>query len=115
MTSTRNGAWRGVACNAFGRQAEFSSNALSHKLKRITDSRPLVGRIGADRAAYTSILFAIVALIISAVYEKYQLRLLGALDVACILTGNGLVLLQKRRISPEIRTRFSYDSLQSGP
>lgn len=64
----------------------------------------LVGRIGPDRAAYTSILFPIVALMISAVFEKYQLTPLSALGIACILTGNGLVLLHKQRISPGIRT-----------
>jgi len=64
----------------------------------------LVGRIGPDRAAYMSILFPIVALMISAVFEKYQLTPLSVLGVACILTGNGLVLLHKQRISPEIRT-----------
>lgn len=64
----------------------------------------LVGRIGADRAAYTSILFPIVALTISAAFEKYQLTLVSALGIACILIGNGLVLLRKRRMSPETRT-----------
>jgi drug/metabolite transporter (DMT)-like permease len=57
----------------------------------------LVGRIGADRAAYTSILFPIVALIFSAAFEKYQLTLMSAIGIVCILAGNGLVLLRKRR------------------
>ena len=65
----------------------------------------LVGRIGADRAAFTSILFPIVALFISTAFEKYRLTLLSALGITCILTGNVLVLLQKRRVNPGVRTR----------
>jgi drug/metabolite transporter (DMT)-like permease len=59
----------------------------------------LVGRIGSDRAAYTSVLFPIVALLFSAAFEKYHLTLLSALGIACVLAGNGLVLLRKRRTS----------------
>ncbi len=62
----------------------------------------LVGRIGADRAAYTSILFPIVALLFSAAFEHYNLTLLSALGIACILAGNGLVLLRKRRTNAPI-------------
>jgi len=53
----------------------------------------LIGRIGPDRAAYTSVLFPIVALALSTVLEHYRLTLLGALGIACILVGNGLVLI----------------------
>jgi drug/metabolite transporter (DMT)-like permease len=66
----------------------------------------LVGRIGPDRAAYTSVLFPIVALLFSAAFEKYQLTLLSALGIAFVLAGNGLVLLRKRRTSgPPISVR----------
>ena len=57
----------------------------------------LVGRIGPDRAAYTSILFPIVALILSATLEHYRLNLSAASGIACILAGNALVLLRGRR------------------
>jgi drug/metabolite transporter (DMT)-like permease len=56
----------------------------------------LVGRIGADRAAYSSILFPIVALCISAAFEGYQLNLLSALGIVFVLGGNGLVLAHKQ-------------------
>ena len=65
----------------------------------------LVGRIGSDRAAYTSVLFPIVALLFSAAFEKYHLTLFSALGVACVLAGNGLVLLRKRRANPTIPIR----------
>jgi drug/metabolite transporter (DMT)-like permease len=57
----------------------------------------LIGRIGADRAAYTSILFPIVALILSAALEHYLLNLSAAIGIVCILAGNALVLLRRRR------------------
>jgi drug/metabolite transporter (DMT)-like permease len=57
----------------------------------------LIGRIGVDRAAYTSILFPIVALVFSAAFEQYHLTFSSALGIACVLAGNGLVLLRRRR------------------
>src|SRR4029077_21255354 len=65
----------------------------------------LVGRIGPDRAAYTSVLFPIVALLFSTAFEKYQLTLLSALGIAFVLAGNGLVLLRKRHTTPAICVR----------
>jgi drug/metabolite transporter (DMT)-like permease len=62
----------------------------------------LIGRIGSDRAAYTSVLFPIVALVFSAAFEKYHLTTLSALGIACVLAGNGLVLLRKRRTKTAI-------------
>jgi drug/metabolite transporter (DMT)-like permease len=59
----------------------------------------LIGRIGSDRAAYTSILFPIVALFLSAVLEHYRLNLFAASGIVCILAGNALVLLRKRHIA----------------
>jgi drug/metabolite transporter (DMT)-like permease len=57
----------------------------------------LVGRIGADRAAYTSILFPIVALLFSTAFEHYRLTSLAAIGIAFTLAGNGFVLLRKGR------------------
>jgi drug/metabolite transporter (DMT)-like permease len=56
----------------------------------------LVGRIGADRAAYSSILFPIVALCISAVFEGYRLNFLSAIGIIFVLIGNALVLVRKQ-------------------
>jgi len=62
----------------------------------------LVGRIGADRAAYSSILFPIVALAISAAFEGYHLNLLSGLGIVFVLGGNALVLARKEpsRVAP---------------
>jgi len=65
----------------------------------------LIGRIGSDRAAYTSVLFPIVALLFSAAFEKYHLTRLSALGIACVLAGNGMVLLRKRRTNVAIPIR----------
>ena len=56
----------------------------------------LVGRIGADRAAYCSVLFPIVALCLSAAFEGYGLNVLSALGIVFVLGGNALVLADKR-------------------
>jgi drug/metabolite transporter (DMT)-like permease len=60
----------------------------------------LVRRIGADRAAYTSVLFPVVALAMSTWLEGYGWSLSAALGVALILIGNLLVLFRPRRAMP---------------
>lgn len=51
----------------------------------------LVGRIGAGRAAYSSVLFPLVALALSTFFEGYQWRAEAVLGLAMILTGNLLM------------------------
>jgi drug/metabolite transporter (DMT)-like permease len=60
----------------------------------------LVGRIGADRAAYCSVLFPIVALCLSAAFEGYRLNALSGLGIVLVLAGNVLVLAHKQPSSP---------------
>ncbi len=56
----------------------------------------LVGNIGADRAAYATLLFPIVALIISTFWEDYHWTPSSAIGVGLILLGN-LWMLKKRK------------------
>jgi drug/metabolite transporter (DMT)-like permease len=55
----------------------------------------LVQRIGADRAAYASVLFPIVALAVSTVLENYRWTLPAVIGVALVLVGNLLVLVRR--------------------
>ncbi|MDB4224121.1 DMT family transporter [Granulosicoccus sp.] len=52
----------------------------------------LVGRIGADRAAYATVLFPLVALVISSIYENFQWTPLALVGVALVLIGNVIVV-----------------------
>ena len=52
----------------------------------------LLRLIGSARAAYTSVLFPIVALIISTIFENYQWSTLAVVGVALIAAGNWLAL-----------------------
>lgn len=54
----------------------------------------LVGRIGPGKAAYSTLLFPLVALSISTVYEGYVWQMNGVLGLLLILTGN-LVMFAK--------------------
>ncbi|MEX9254397.1 DMT family transporter [Pseudenterobacter timonensis] len=54
----------------------------------------LVGRIGPGRAAYSTLLFPLVALSISTVYEGYVWQMNGVLGLLLILSGN-LVMFAK--------------------
>lgn len=55
----------------------------------------LIGRIGADRAAYASMLFPVVALAISTACEGYRWSIAGLAGVILIITGNLIVLKRK--------------------
>jgi len=52
----------------------------------------LVGRIGADRAAYATVLFPLVALLISSVFENYTWTPMALVGVVLVLIGNVLVV-----------------------
>ena len=55
----------------------------------------LIGRIGADRAAYATMLFPIVALAISTFYEDYQWSAHNIMGMLLVLAGNGIVINKK--------------------
>jgi len=55
----------------------------------------LIGKIGADRAAYATMLFPIVALAISTFYEGYQWSAHNIIGMVLVLIGNGLVINKK--------------------
>jgi drug/metabolite transporter (DMT)-like permease len=52
----------------------------------------LLGRIGADRAAYATVMFPVVALAVSTLYEGYAWTLPAFIGLAAVLAGNLLVL-----------------------
>lgn len=52
----------------------------------------LIRRIGASRAAYTSVLFPVVALAVSTLFEDYRWSLAAALGLAVLVAGNALAL-----------------------
>lgn len=56
----------------------------------------LLGRIGPDRAAYASVLFPVVALALSTVFEGFEWTPTAAVGVALVLAGNVLVLTKGR-------------------
>jgi len=52
----------------------------------------LVGNIGPDRAAYTTLVFPIVALLISTFAESYVWTLSAFIGMALVVLGNWLVM-----------------------
>lgn len=56
----------------------------------------LIGSIGADRAAYSTLLFPLVALAISTVWEGYEWSLSSLLGVLFIVLGNFFILTGKK-------------------
>jgi len=52
----------------------------------------LIKRIGAARAAYTSVLFPVVALVVSTLFEAYRWSLPAAVGLAVLGAGNALAL-----------------------
>jgi drug/metabolite transporter (DMT)-like permease len=60
----------------------------------------LVQRIGADRAAYSGVLFPIVALGVSTFLENYHWTASAVIGVLLVLAGNLLVLARRRPPAP---------------
>ena len=58
----------------------------------------LLRTIGSARAAYTSVLFPLVALLISTFVEGYEWSAVAAAGVAVIIAGNWLALTRIERI-----------------
>lgn len=57
----------------------------------------LVGRIGADKAAYAAVLFPVIALGLSTLFEDYQWTTRAVLGFALVLLGNYIVLAHARK------------------
>jgi drug/metabolite transporter (DMT)-like permease len=70
----------------------------------------LIGRIGADRAAYITLLFPIVALALSMFFESYRGSVGAVAGLILILTGNYIVL--KKKPVATLRSRHRWDSGQ---
>ncbi len=66
----------------------------------------LLGRIGADRAAYATLLFPLVALLISTFWEGYQWTASAASGVLLILLGNGLMIYKPKKITTQAACRL---------
>jgi drug/metabolite transporter (DMT)-like permease len=62
----------------------------------------LVGRIGAERAGYTSILSPVIAIILSALFEDFKISIYIALGLLFCLLGVFLTLRHPTRSSTEI-------------
>jgi drug/metabolite transporter (DMT)-like permease len=56
----------------------------------------LLGRIGAHRAGYATVMFPVVALVLSILFEGLALDWSILLGFALVLAGNLLVLMQRR-------------------
>ncbi|SIS40481.1 DMT family transporter [Neptunomonas antarctica] len=52
----------------------------------------LVGRIGANKAAYATVMFPVVALSLSTIFEGYQWSLSSVVGLLLVFSGNGLIL-----------------------
>lgn len=56
----------------------------------------LLGRIGPEKAAYATVLFPLVALGISTLFENYHWSLMAGGGVALVVLGNVLIIMPKR-------------------
>ena len=57
----------------------------------------LLKKIGAARAAYTSVLFPVIALVVSTIFEGYRWSLPAFIGLAVLLAGNALALGRRAR------------------
>lgn len=60
----------------------------------------LLGRIGLDRAAYVTVLFPVIALLLSTIFEGLSWGVYQLIGVVLILSGNAFVLVKKWNFRP---------------
>lgn len=59
----------------------------------------LIGRIGADKAAYVTLILPIIALLLSTIFEDYKWTLYALIGVVFIVLGNVLILKREKHTS----------------
>jgi drug/metabolite transporter (DMT)-like permease len=59
----------------------------------------LVGRIGPGRAAYATLLFPLVALLLSTIWEDYQWTAPALIGIVLILGGNYLAMVKRKQMT----------------
>ena len=64
----------------------------------------LIGRIGANKAAYATVMFPVVALALSTVFEGYVWSLSSVAGLVLVLLGNGLILGIKLPFMASVKT-----------
>ena len=64
----------------------------------------LLGRLGADRAAYIMVLFPIVALAMSTAFENFHWTMTTAIGIALVLLGNLLTLIRLPRAAAKLES-----------
>jgi drug/metabolite transporter (DMT)-like permease len=61
----------------------------------------ILGRIGPDRAGYIAVLFPIVALMLSTLFEGLTWELITVLGVGLVIVGNVIAMTRRRRVAKE--------------
>ncbi len=74
----------------------------------------LLGRIGPDRAAYVTVLFPVVALTLSTLFEELQWNMLGLLGVILIIAGNFLALRRTQKTKKRPISDYEGQEAQQG-
>lgn len=82
---------------SFGYLASLFYLALFGSVIAFGSYLTLLGRIGADRAAYVTVLFPVIALLLSSVYEGLALSGLQFAGVGLVLLGNAIVIARRNR------------------
>lgn len=71
----------------------------------------LVGRIGASQAAYATLLFPLVALMVSTVFENYVWHWNAVVGLGFILSGNAVMFYRPSRIDIKRRTLTTFQMI----
>ena len=80
--------------------------AISGSVIGFTAYLTLVGRLGPERAAYSTVLFPIVALNVSAIFEDYHWSATALAGLVLVMLGNVLVFRRKAIVAPRIESAF---------
>jgi len=73
--------------------------AVFGSIAAFTSYLSLLGKIGADKAAYVTLVFPIIALILSTIFESYSWNVYAIIGVMLVTLGN-FMILKRKKVNP---------------
>ncbi len=70
----------------------------------------LIGRVGAEYAAYVTLMMPVIALVLSTLFENYQWSVSAVVGVCIVLAGNLIILSPRTTIDRALRRRAAKPS-----
>ncbi|CAH0990940.1 hypothetical protein SIN8267_01041 [Sinobacterium norvegicum] len=87
LPTTASYYWALIYLSVFGSVVAFTTYLM------------LIDRLGANKAAYTTVIFPLIALVLSSIYEGYQWQWMAVLGLSLAILGNIIIVTNRESLS----------------